>query len=386
MIKYILPLLILTSITCNAQEIKQVTKFVEKKIKDKKIAGAVVMVSGVKQNHHFTAQGYQDIDTKTKMDTSSIFRIYSMTKPVTSVAILQLQEKDSLNIDDPITKYIPELKGLKVLKNGKKVELEKEISIRDLMRHTAGFTYGFFSNTEVDKLYKKNNPLFVSNNEQFISKVADLPLLNQPGEKYHYSIATDILGVIVEKASGMKLSQYFDKFIFEPLGMHDTGFYVPEKDKDRFCTNYSPKLKVIQTNKSTEFVGENEYRRESGGGGLVSTASDYMKFGLMLLGEGNLNGVTILNGESIIEMTMNQLKEDDTASIGTGFGLGVSVQLKEWGNHGHEGDFGWNGAASTHFIASGHENVVIIILTQIMPYSHQMMKGIKPIVYKTIES
>ncbi|MBI9108416.1 MAG: beta-lactamase family protein [Spirochaetales bacterium] len=359
----------------------EVDSFINGKINDNKIAGAVVMVAGVDESLYFSASGYRDVGENLEMKDNSIFRIYSMTKPVTTVAAMMLAERGEIKLDDPVLKYIPELIELKVLSGNEKVDLKRSITVRDLMRHTAGFTYGYFSSTAVDILYKQRHPLHVTSNDQFIKRTSSLPLLYQPGEKYHYSIATDVLGVLIERVSGESLGDFFNKNIFSPLEMTDTGFFVPTAKVDRFCSSYSHSLIIEEHYRNSSYIGENPNRRESGGSGLVSTASDYMRFAQMLLNHGRYNGRRLLEESSVRQMFKNQLREGDLLYPGTGFGLGGSVQIEEMGRYGHAGDYGWSGAASTHFYISPKEKMAVIILSQILPFSNELISGLKPVIY-----
>ena len=377
---------IIAAQTSAVKGIPEVDDFINEKIDKRKIAGALVMIKKGNTILHYKASGYQDLAAKIKMDKKSIFRIYSMTKPLTSVALMMLKERKLLKLDDPVSDYIPELKDMKVLSEGKKTKANKAMTIRDLLRHTAGFSYGYFTNTAVDKLYMKNHPLHVATNKEFIKNTAELPLLNQPGEKHQYSIATDVLGVLIERVSKMSLGEFFKRNIFEPLRMDDTDFMVPQSKINRFCSSYTPKLKLKDNYLKSFFVGQNQYRRESGGGGLLSTASDYMKFCSMLKNRGSYKGKVLLSETSVQEMTKNQLKDGDLLHKGAGFGLGFSVQLEEWGKFGHKGDYGWSGAASTHFYISPAEDLIVIILSQIEPYSNQLQSGLKPIIFKAVDS
>lgn len=365
-------------------KISVVQKYIDEAIKKRRCAGMVVYVRKGDQTVHFSADGYQDIKEKLPMQQQSIFRIYSMTKPITTVAAMQLAEQNLIQLDDPIHQYIPELKNLKVIDDNPSNDAGP-ISIRDLMRHTAGFSYGFFSQTKVDKLYLKNHPLYTSNNQDFIDKVAQLPLLHAPGKKYHYSIATDILGVLIERVSQKSLDDYFKENILTPLNMKDTDFFIPSDKIDRFCSSYKPDLSLKESYKQNYFVENQQYVRESGGGGLVSTAADYMAFCMMLKNGGIYKGQRILQQESIESMTKNQLIDDDVAYKGIGFGLGFSVQLEEWGVYGHRGDYAWSGAASTYFFVSPKEDLAVVILTQIQPFTNQFMKELKPLILKAVQ-
>ena len=214
-------------------------------------------------------------------------------------------------------------------------------------------------------------------------KLSAYPLLFQPGTKWHYSISTDVLGDLVERVSGMSLSAFFEQKIIGPLGMNDTSFSVPIEKIDRFSSSYGSKNKIHESYSKSHFLSEN--RIQSGGGGLVSTASDYMKFCRMLLGKGKLGEVRILSEQSVLEMTKNQLPKSVRAYDVFGFGLGFLIQLHNWGNHGHVGEYGWDGAASTHFWISPRDELIVILLSQRQPYSDQLKNAIKPIVYQYIQ-
>ena len=375
----------------NAQELKftaSVDSYIMNQIEQKKIAGAVVLVSQDDKYIMHKSYGYQDIEDNIPMDTSSIFRIYSMTKPLTSLSIMMLVDRGKISLEDSIVSYLPELKDLKVLEGKSESKLNREITIRDLLRHTSGFVYGFgLGSSKVDKLYNKNHPLLVSNGNEMINRLAKLPLVCSPGTEYHYSISTDILGVIIERVSKMKLSEFMTKNIFGPLKMKDTYFKLPEFKKGRFCSIYGIMLMLKESYKLTEFLND---RMESGGGGLVSTSSDYLKFCSLMLNEGIYNSDTLISPFLIEEMTKNQLpsgegvyKIDEEVAIG--FGLGFSINLQELGQYGHKGDFGWSGIGGTHFVISPNENLVVIIMTQKQPFSTKIKDELISIIYQEIE-
>ena len=363
-----------------AQEIAPLSKKLERFVQKKSIAGSIAMVYWKGDIIHYSAHGMRDVREKKPLEKDSLMRIYSMTKPLTSVAVMMLREQKKLKLDDPISLYLPELSNLKVYRSK---DLTREMTVRDLLRHTSGLTYGFFSKTPVDRLYMKNHPLYSSTNREMTKKLSAYPLLFQPGEKWHYSVSTDVLGDLVERVSGMSLSDFFARYITEPLGMSDTSFYVPKEKIDRFSSSYGHKNKIYESYRESDFVRKE--RIQSGGGGLVSTASDYMKFCRMLLGKGELNGVRILSEKNVRSMTKNRLPEGVFAYGVFGFGLGVQVQVHDWGNHGHIGEYGWDGAASTHFWISPEDDLIVIVLSQKQPYSDQLKKEVKPIVYQHIK-
>ncbi len=390
MTKYLFLVLffIFSSVITHAQKLtneSEVDHFIKNQLNQKNIAGAVVLVSHNGETIMHSAYGHQDLDDNIVMNTSSIFRIYSMTKPVTSLAAMMLVERDSIALDDPIEMYLPELKNLMVLKGKGLVKSKSKITVRDLLRHTSGFAYGIgLGNSKVDKLYNKNHPLFVRNNKQMVQRLSELPLQSNPGEKYNYSISVDVLGCIIERVSGMRLSEFFNENIFEPLEMNDTYFKLPESKVKRFCSYYKKGLKLKESYKSTRYTKDG---RQSGGGGLVSTSSDYLKFCTLLLNNGIYNNDTLISSSIIAEMTTNQLPEGEGVykvnnDVGIGFGLGFMVYMKEWGKQGHLGDYGWSGAGSTHFYISPKEDLIVIIMSQKAPYSNELVSGLKPIIFE----
>jgi len=365
-------------------EIPKLSKSIQKMIDKKAIAGAIVMVSWKGKIIHYHAEGMRDIKEKSSLQKDSVVRIYSMTKPVTSVAVMMLHERGLLQLDDPIEKYLPEFQDVGVHHKRRVLPLKRSITIRDLMRHTAGFSYGFFSNTAVDKMYMKNHPLYSRNNREMTKKLSAYPLLSQPGKKWHYSVATDVLGDLVERVSGMSLGEFFAQNITKPLSMNDTSFSVSSDRIDRFSSVYGPKQKPKEYYKKSHYLQSN--RIQSGGGGLVSTAQDYMRFCEMLVHGGELDGVRLLTQKSVAEMTKNQLPEGVFTYGVFGFGLGFQVQLYDWGNKGHIGEYGWDGAASTHFWISPSDELIVVALSQRQPYSSQLKEKIKPIIYRHIKN
>ncbi len=372
-------------------------------VDEKKIPGAVVAVARRGKLVWLDSVGFQDIDAETPMQTDTVFRIYSMTKPVTSVAAMILVEQGKLKLDDPVSKYISEFAAARVFvsMDGDDVKtepLQRAITIRDLMRHTSGLTYGFFGNSPVDQMYRKADVLSDSDdNEALAKKVAGIPSMYQPGTRFEYSVSVDVLGRVIEVVSGQTLDVFMRERIFEPLGMHDTGFYVAKESRRRLATNYSPQigggLKVSDASETSRFASKPKML--SGGGGLVSTASDYLRFAQMLLNGGELGGVRILEPETVATMTSNQLptKAYPIQMIGipmpgVGFGLGFSVvvekKLPVWSEV--VGEYGWDGMASTHFWSSADKELTVVVLTQHVPYSGQLKIAIKPLVYDAILS
>ena len=364
------------------ESFQEISRVVQKMIQNREIAGAVVMVSHQNETAYFRAEGMRDVEEKLPMEKDTIFRIYSMTKPVTTVAAMMLYEQGKIKLDDPIEKYVPEFKGIQVYNNGKPRAPKTKITVRQLMNHTAGFTYGFSGKTPVDKMYKEDHPIFSRSNKEFVRKLVKHPLLHEPGTIWHYSVATDILGALVERVSGESLGDYFQENIFAPLQMNDTAFYINDDKVHRLASVYGKNLILKEKNKHSHY--RSRERAESGGGGLLSTASDYMVFCKMLLGNGLYNKVRLLKEESIKEMTKNQLPPNVKAYQHFGFGLGFLIQLEDWGIKGHVGEYGWNGIAGTHFWISPQDDLIVIALSQRRPFSTKLKDRLKPVVYEAL--
>jgi CubicO group peptidase (beta-lactamase class C family) len=354
-------------------------------VEKKEFSGMITVIARHGKIVNFKVHGNQDIESGKPMQKDTIFRIYSMTKPITGVAMMILYEEGKWNPDDPLSKHIPEFASLKVFagtdKDGNPI-LEAPAhppTVGELMTHTAGFTYGVFGATPVDKMYQKDNPLRSASLQEFISKLAGLPLLYQPGEGWVYSVSVDIQGYLVEKLSGKTLPDFMRERVFEPLGMKDTGFSVPENKLPRLATIYaadpkSPDLKPQPRDPNvTKTPG-----MASGGGGLYSTAIDYLRFAQMLLNDGELNGVRILAPSSVDLMRANHLPErlmNGKFGIGVqqlrpGFGFGYDVAVFEdpakAGSTVGKGTYLWDGAAGTWFMIDPTNDVILVGMIQRM--------------------
>jgi CubicO group peptidase (beta-lactamase class C family) len=384
----------------SAEKLARVGSAVQALVADQKVAGAITMVARQGKIVYFEATGKRDIDADLPMERDTILRFYSMSKPVTSCAIMMLVEDGKIGLDDPVSKHLPEFKDTKVYVrvNGDGFETEsakREPTVRDLLRHTAGLTYGLFGNTPIDAKYNSVGVLTpTSTLTDMTKKLGALPLLYQPGTKWNYSVATDVLGRIVEVASSKSLDEFFAERIFRPLDMRDTGFFVPADKLARFAATHGisdAKLTVTDSPATSAF--RNRPTLLSGGGGLVSTARDYMRFCQMVAAGGELNGKRLLRAETVQEMTKNQLPDEafpiafgPIQRPGVGFGLGFSVQVnRDPLSANRVGEFGWGGAASTHFWISPKDELVVIALQQFMPFSMRLEQAIKPIVYDAIE-
>jgi CubicO group peptidase (beta-lactamase class C family) len=336
-------------------------------IDQKHLAGIVTLVARKGKVVQYKAYGFQDAESQTPMRTDTIAKIYSMTKPITGVAMMMLFEEGKWKPSDPIAKHIPEFANLKVFageKDGAPVldEPAHPPTMGELMSHTAGFTYGLFGNTPVDLIYRKNNPLAAPSLQAMIDRLATMPLLYQPGTRWVYSVGVDIQGYLVEKLSGQTFAEFLRTRLFEPLGMIDTAFYVPAEKKSRVATIYAyDKTKAGLAPAPGESIVTTMPGLPSGGGGLYSTAADYFRFTQMLLNGGELDGKRVLKKASVDMMRTNVLSEqvlNSKSNIGQalfspahGFGYDFAVVIdpdaakRQVG----KGSYWWWGLAGTWF-------------------------------------
>jgi len=350
-------------------------------VDENKLAGISTLIARRGKVIHFEHIGHADMEAGTPISAETIFRIYSMTKPITSVAALMLFEKGRFRLNDPVADYLPEFKDCRVLEqNGTLVKPAQPMTIRHLFTHTAGLSYGFDEQFQIDRLYQQQvwGPL-QSNPEttlgEWIAMMAQMPLAYHPGTRFRYSVATDVLGYLVEVVSGMPFADFLQQQIFEPLGMVDTFFTVPAAKLDRFAANYGPQegggLKVIDAPRESRYTQPTN--RPSGGGGLLSTTPDYLRFTQMLLNGGELAGVRLLGRKTVELMRANHLADgifvDNDPKSGLGFGLGVSVllDLGKGQTLGSVGNYGWGGAANTNFWIDPQEELIGILMLQFMP-------------------
>jgi len=346
----------------------------------------------------WNAWGKASIASGEPIRKNSIFRIYSMTKIITSVAVLQLFEQNKLLLYQPVTDFIPELKDLKVFAGGttdafELEEIKTPITIKMLLNHTAGFTYGFFDESPVNELYKAADLWNASSLEDFLERAAALPLIAQPGESYHYGISDDILALVVQRVSGMPFEEYIAANITAPLKMKDTAFYVPKEKIDRLVAIHTPgkdgKLQLVAKDEITGVFTEKGRGIPSGGNGLFSTIGNYARFIQSLLNGGQLDGVRIL-GRKTIELAMqNSLPEGAFAfspAIGWGLMSGLHIDMPASLEPVSEGTFTWSGAATTHFFADPTEHLIGLIFIQHFPYDeHQLFTRFRISIYQALE-
>ncbi len=388
-----------------------VKRLVQGYVDDGKFPGAISVVARRGKVVHSETFGQMDVDAGQPMVQDTIFRIYSMTKPIVSVALMTLYEEARFQLDDPASKFIPELKDLKVFAAGTVDEYQvrdaaREMTVRDLLTHTSGLVSGGEA-TPVGQLYQKAELRGSPSSGTLagmIAKLARLPLHCDPGAQWNYGISTDLVGYLCEAISGTPLDQFIEERVLSPLGMSDTGFHVPERSVGRFAANYrrgangEPSYVLIdRPDSSSAYTHPRTYF--SGAGGMVSTAADYMRFCKMLANGGELDGSRILGTRTLQFMTMNHLpggrdlagmgqsRFTETTMEGIGFGLGFAVLLDPSTAQviGTPGEYYWGGAASTAFFVSPREDLIMLFLTQLMPSSsYPIRRELRAAIYSSI--
>ena len=366
-------------------------------VDDGRLAGVMTMVARRGQVVHWEAVGTRDTAAGDPLERDDIFRIYSMTKPVTSAAVMVLVEEGKVALDDPLSKFVPEFAGAQVLTDGGgRAAADGPVTVEHLLTHTSGLTYGFFGDSAVDRLYNEANPLDRADSlDDFARRVAELPLVASPGTRWNYSVSTDVLGRVVEVASGQAFDAFVAARILEPLGMDDTAFRVPAGKRGRFTASYEQRggRLVVADSPVDEYTRPPAF--PSGGGGLTSTASDYVRFAQMLLAGGSLDGVRILAPETVAQMRANRLPDalvpielGTFLSAGYGFGLGFAVLVDAGASPepDHDGVFRWAGAANTFFWIDPEAELVGMVWTQFFPFAaYDLEREFQTLVYAAIE-
>ena len=371
-----------------------------------KIPGALITIFRRGHLAHFSTLGLADVERKKLVRADTVFRIYSMSKPITSVAFMMLVEQGLVALDDPVHRLIPEWRDLGVYKGGFMETFQTEPPKRtmlmvDLLRHTSGLTYGFQQSTNVDAAYRKlkiGERTGEGTLDDMIAQIAKVPLEFSPGAAWNYSHSTDVLGYLVGKISGEPFDEFLRKRIFEPLGMNETGFHIQPGQEERFAACYAATARgrMMLFDDPEKSVYRNPPRLLSGGGGMVSTAGDYLRFARMLLDGGTLDGVQILSPKTIELMATNHLPEgkdlpalsrslfSEAMFDGIGFGLGFAVVIDPPRTliPGSRGDFSWGGAASTYFWIDPREELTTIFMTQLMPSTtYTIRRELRTLVY-----
>tara|TARA_B100000989_G_scaffold97430_1_gene70928 strand:- start:221 stop:1495 length:1275 start_codon:yes stop_codon:yes gene_type:complete len=386
-------------------KLDEVSKISENLVNDNKVSNITTIINRNGKIVYFQSFGKRAFESDKAIKKNDLYRIYSMTKPIVSIAIMQLYERELFKLDDPVEKFLPEFSEIKVLTDDGSLKTPKQMmTIKNLLNHTAGLSYGWTYHP-VDQKYYKAGLYDSKGSDDFISRVSNLPLRFSPGEKFYYSIATDVLGVLVEKISGVPLDLYLKKHIFDPLGMVDTFFKVPVNKRDRFIPNYSYNNKIKKAEKlNNEYFSNKPSSRSyynpeflSGGGGLVSTAEDFMIFAESLRNDGELNGVRIINEETLNLMIKNQLPDDveftgssgepqnwygDSIKFGLGFGIINDPEYLK--SSGSKGEYFWSGAAGTFFWIDPEKEIIVVTLIQLMNNPYPIRQQIKEAVYQSL--
>ncbi|MCC5859693.1 MAG: beta-lactamase family protein [Ectothiorhodospiraceae bacterium] len=410
-----------------ARRLERVSAWMEEQVARERLPGLCTLIWRRGGVAFLECRGYRDVERAQPVTADTVFRIYSMTKPVTSVALMMLYEEGRFQLDDPVARYIPAFRDMQVMAGvdvGKPrlVPADSLITIRQLLTHTSGLTYGFMHANPVDALYREHAVDFARRHEtlaELVERLTALPLIAQPGTAWNYSVATDVLGHLVEVLSGEHLADFFRRRILEPLGMQDTDFSVQARGRDRFAALYGPRggmgLSDVNTMRSpAELPPErpggltllegaldspflHPARACSGGGGLVGTVGDYLRFCRMLLNGGALDGERLLGPRTVAFMTRNHLGGDmasmgqprfsEASFEGIGFGLGFSVTLDPVRAQilGSAGEYGWGGAASTAFWIDPQEEMIVILMTQLLPSStYPLRRELRTLGYQAV--
>jgi CubicO group peptidase (beta-lactamase class C family) len=398
------------SVGLSKSRLQRITKHLDERyVASGKIAGCLTLVARRGEVAFLEAQGLMDRERNRPMTEDTLFRIYSMSKPVTSVALMMLMEEAHFDLKTPVSKFIPEFKHLGVYAQGlypafDTTPPEREMNVQDVLTHMSGLTYEFMYRTNVDAAYRKaglgdRRGESGKTLKDFVDTLATLPLEFSPGTAWNYSVSTDVCGRLVEIISGQPLDTFFRERIFEPLEMHDSFFEVPDDKIDRFAACYErTRKKVVRLQDDPLESPYRDVKLFSGGGGLVSTAHDYNRFCQMLLRGGELDGARILGRKTIELMTTNHLPGGgdlvehsvglfgEVSFEGTGFGLGFSINGgPEAGEISSKGEYAWGGAASTAFWVDPKEELVVVFMTQLMPSRTFDFRGqLKNIIYSSI--
>ncbi|MGI9323254.1 MAG: serine hydrolase domain-containing protein [Pseudomonadales bacterium] len=395
----------------SSERLERITTKIQEYVDTEKFPGVLTMVNRGGKIVHVAVAGNRGLNDNRRLRTDDLFRIYSMTKPITAVAAMQLYEQGKFQLSDPVSKFVPELKDLMVMtEDGELEPATHETTMHELLTHTSGFSYGFLSDTDpVDKLYFEADLWSAKDLTHFAEKLAKLPLQYQPGTKWHYSVAVDVTGLVVERISGMPFDEYLEDNIFKPLDMDDTFFQVPANKLGRFLPNHyynteneevrpaEEQASLLGRSEDTAMVNYEKVTLYSGGGGLVSTAMDYMRFAEMLRNGGSLDGARILGPKTIKFMATNHLPavlagkaQDDEQlrligrGFGFGLGFGVVTDAPSLQALASNGAFSWGGAAGTIFWVDPVEDLVVVGMIQLMMSPWPFRQDLRALTYQAL--
>jgi CubicO group peptidase (beta-lactamase class C family) len=394
----------------DVQRLQRLDRHFARYVDDGRLPGWLILVTRRGQVVHVSTYGQRDVEAGLPVELDTLFRIYSMTKPITSVAAMMLYEEGAFELKDPVSRFVPPFEDMRVYRAGSALDPVTEpasepVRIWHLLTHTSGLTYGFHHAHPVDAMYRAAGFEWGSPPGVDLTACCDawaaLPLLFQPGAEWNYGVSTDVLGRVVEVASGLSLDRFFAERIFQPLGMTDTAFWAPEADHDRLAALYVA-LPGGTDPVRIDAMGDAAKTPPpflSGGGGLVSTAADYHRFTQMLLRGGELEPTRLLGTRTVRYMTGNHLPGGvdleafgrplfaETTFEGIGFGLGFSVVQDNIANRvlSSIGEFGWGGAASTASLVDPAEDITALFFTQLLPSStHPIRSQLKQLVYQAL--
>jgi CubicO group peptidase (beta-lactamase class C family) len=382
----------------------------EKYVDTGRLPGTLTQVWRRGELAHTSIVGSMDLERKTPMREDAIFRIYSMTKPITAVALMILVEEGKIGLGDDVATYIPSWKDLGVFVNGTRGAFvtkppKRPMKVIDLATHTSGLTYPWMARTRIDAAYHEigiDEPAFAGDLDAMMGELAKLPLEFSPGDKWNYSVSIDVLGYLVQKISGQSFGEFLRTRLFEPLGMNDTGFHCPASKRERFTSCYQAypdDRRLTLQDDAEKSTYADPPKLESGGGGLVSTASDYMRFCRMFLGGGTLDGVQILSPKTVALFSLNHLPGnrgmiemnngwrlyDEAGLEGIGFSLacGVTMDVAKTRIPGTPGEFWWSGAANTTFWVDPKEDLAVVFMTQVKgsPHEFHVRRDVRTLVY-----
>jgi CubicO group peptidase (beta-lactamase class C family) len=391
------------SVGLSSARLERLNKVMQQYIDRGSFAGIVTLIARKGQVAHLQTFGWQELETKRPMRADTIFRIYSMTKPIISAAAMMLCEEGKLRLADPVSRYIPEFKEARVMAARPDggydlIPAQRQMTIHDLMTHSGGLSYGDDMNSALDQLYRATLHHLDEEVEPVLEKwvqafaQARLPLAFQPGTGFRYSLSIDVLGYIIQLASGQLFEEFLRERIFTPLGMPDTAFWVPPEKAGRLALIYGPceegVLKVVVPEHGADILKPTN--NPFGGGGLVSTVGDYFRFGQMLLNGGELEGVRLLGRQTVEWMLQNHLPEGihPMGELANGFGLGGAVLMHPGLSHrpGSAGKFGWGGAANTEWWIDPAEQMQCLIMLQYMPcFTIPVVEDFAQLAYQALE-
>ncbi len=359
----------------SSERLQKLNALGERYVANGNYSGLVTLVARKGKIVHFKAHGNYGVDNDKRMEIDTLFRIYSMTKPITAIAAMMLYEEGRFHMNDPVSKYLPAFANQKILVDGQLATPKAPMLMRQLFMHTAGLTYGFTADNPVDIEYQKAQLFQVNDLDEFIAKLATLPLRYQPGERYHYSVSMDVLGAVIQKLSGMPLDEFYSKRIFEPLNMKDTFFELPLEKQHRFASDQywdaqTNKVAVMPVERSRSY---NNVSLFMGGGGLISTAYDYFRFSQMVLNGGELDGVRLLGPKTVEYLSSNHMtpevravgKHDLHGGQSMALGYGVVTEPALMPAISSKGELSWAGLAGTKFWIDPREELVGIGLVQL---------------------